>query len=56
MLVDVMRPLLLGYSMLIFLFSGSCFVLKPLKLRFLISCFCRIKYSTKTDEISEGTR
>ena len=27
----------------LFLFSGSCFMLKPLKMHFLISCLCRIK-------------
>ena len=30
-LVDVLRPLLLGYCIANFLFIGNCFVLKPLK-------------------------
>ena len=42
-LVDVMRPLLLGYSIAYFLFSWSCVILKPLKMHFLIICLCRIK-------------
>jgi len=39
MLVDVTRPLLFGYSIAYFLFYGSCFALKPLKMHFLISFF-----------------
>jgi hypothetical protein len=34
MLVDVMRPLLLSYPVAYFVFSGSCSVLKPLKIVF----------------------